>query len=198
MRKSYALRNSLIILTIILFAVLLVAGGMCLYKDIISKYFQLSVDVFVAIYASVAGGLCAIFGALITIFYQKIFNKELIEEQSKPAVFCPYQYDLSKMEMVRLYQDPENKTSLFNHEYRLKNSDKADFMIVKLIFDNSVFPAQDYYIEKNKLFRICFFHQNKEKLPIKLLIKTVNEKPYTMEINQNDKKVILKPKEDEN
>ncbi len=198
MRKSYVLRNALIILTIILFAALLVIGGMYLYKDIISKYFQLSVDVFVAIYASVAGGLCAIFGALITIFYQKIFNKELIEEQSKPSVFFPYQYDLSKMEMVRLYQDPNDKTSLFNHEYRLKNSDKADFVIVDLVFGNTIYNAQEYYIEKNKLFRICFFHPNKEKLPAKLHIKTISGKPYIMEINQNDKKVVLKPKEDEN
>ena len=170
------------VLCMLLLCAVLTALGLFIYNSFLKNSSDDYRNSFITIYAGALGGFCTLFGVLLTAVANKSARKEDIRTQCIPEFFQPLVYDISTAQHLH-YSHCDNKNNIIsnNHIY-LKNTDKNEFTINEIIVIDDAneyhLAGNEYYIDKGKLFCICFYYDKRIET-IKINTTSLDNNRYT-------------------
>ena len=179
----------IIIISTFVIALILFVGGFLLHR-IFAKYMPSYANNIIAVYAAVAGGICTMYGVIITILNDRELNLFNLQEQYRPEFFCPYTYDVLKADRIHLFKEGKHKVEITNRDYYFQNSDKTDFRIEEVIIGDTTYPANSYYVEKKKVFCLCLKSRKTPKEFV-IVLRSLDDVFYKATVLPDEKKVTI-------
>ncbi len=179
---------------ILVLIVLLVVGGLHFYNYFGKiKYSDDFRESFVTIYGAVAGGACAIVGAILAFFVENLSKKDERRKANIPAFYMPSNCDTAKINKCLLKSDSTRERVVVNHTICFKNSQKTPFTIDGFYVDGldskeGQYTCEKCYIDKGEYFALTFY-SDKIIDNFVLVVRSIDKLIYEYDIDAKNKKV---------
>ena len=174
-----------IIIGMMLLCAVLGILGLIIYNSLLINKPDDYCNSFITLYAGALGGFCTLFGVYLTVLADRMDKKREIKAQCTPEFFQPLVYDISTAQ--HLHYPQKNNNIISNNHIYLKNTDKTEFIINEIIVcdktDEYHLAGNEYYIDKGKLFCICFyFDKTIEKIKVNTTSLDNNHYTYCVDL----------------
>ena len=128
---------------------------------LLDKHYPSGKNEIIVIYSSVVGGLCTLFGVILTIVSSSSIHAKDHKYSHEPRFFMPSAFDIGKANRINAYNETGDISAIPNHIFYFQNTDKVEFKLVAICYNNARYKCNPYFVNKNELFSICFHCKGK-------------------------------------
>ena len=153
-RPNYFSYTKAIIGTIVV-AFLFFVLGVLLYFWL-DKNHQSDKNEIVVIYSAVVGGLCTLFGVILTIIFTVSDRAKDFKYSHMPQFYIPNQFDIAKANRVFVINSKLIGEEIPNCIFYFQNTDKVEFIINSVLCKGELLACNPHFINKNELFCVGF------------------------------------------
>lgn len=187
-RPNYFSYTKAILGTIVVATVFFLLGVLLYFW--LDKHYQSDKNEIIAIYAAVVGGLCTLFGVILTIIFTASDRAKDFKYNHMPQFYVPNQFDIALANRVYVANTKLVGEEIPNCIYYFQNTDKVEFVIDSVLCNSDLLECNPHFINKSELFCISFVYKDAVN-SLSLNVEGLDGVKYVCKIDLNKRCVLI-------